>query len=281
LKLAPSSGELEPLWFPSGWGPFTPVADGRPALVGMIPHCADRQDDVLALVTISPGYSQKHLWLFHGRGGGTITQYQLPYNDNEFALSTDGRLLAFQREPSRVEVRGTRSGDNDLRCVTPIGRFHNNLKVELGDRWLSISIGGIIHLAHWERGELVLLRHAEGSRRLREDVLQASELAPRGELAQSGRIPDLLRYDSNRFRMAAWYGWLIAAVDAFGEVFLFDSVQSNLVCAFFVFRQQISVWMPDGTALGSEALLGRPVTPDAAHRIGGALLRAWKQGDSS
>jgi hypothetical protein len=280
LSLRPTSGKLEPTLLSGGWKSFTPIADGRPALAGSILQRAEQQGDVLAVLTIVDEEFKKNLWLFRGPGGETITQYSLACDRDEFALSVDGRLLALQLTPGQVQVRGTRSGDIDIHCSTPIGRFHNNLTVELGDRWLSITIGGIIHLAHWERGELVLLRHAEGSRRLREDVLQASGLTFMGTPARPGRIA-LFEYDANRFRMYAWRHDLIAVVDAFGEVFLFERHTRDLVCAFFVFRQQIAVWMPDGTSLGSEALLGRPATPDAAHRIGGALLRAWRQGESS
>ncbi len=271
LQLKPSAGQLEPVFFPAGWSSFTPVSDGAPALSGMILQRADQRGDMLAVLTESPR-QEKTLWLFRGPDGETITEYRLAYERDGFALSTDGRLLAIQRSPGQVEVRGTRAGDNNTSSVSPVGRFHNNAAVELGDRWLSITIGGIIHLAHWERGELVLLRHAEGSRRLREDVLQASGLSSEGVLARRGRSS--FHYDVNRLRLSARCRDLIVVVDAFGEVFLYDAMDSKWVCAFFAFRQQIAVWMLDGTAMGSEALLGRPATPDASYRIGAALLRA-------
>ena len=60
------------------------------------------------------------------------------------------------------------------------------------------------------------------------------------------------------------------AVDRLGQVAI--SGRSGLICMFFIFRDQIAAWAPDGTRLGPMSILGRAPTPDGAERIG-AMLR--------
>src|SRR5262249_35686145 len=99
-----------------------------------------------------------------------------------------------------------------------------------------------------------------------------SRLSPVGMRATPGRTPGWLLYDPVRFRLSAW-GALVAAVDAYGEVFLFRH-SGELVCAFFAFRQQLAAWAPDGTRFGADSLLGAPSRPEGDRILGQALERA-------
>src|SRR5205823_230635 len=80
------------------WQSFTPLADGRPALVGRTLMRAECCRDVLGVLFLTPQRS-KELWLFQGPTGRTLTTLPLPFERDAFALSADGRYLALQRGP--------------------------------------------------------------------------------------------------------------------------------------------------------------------------------------
>jgi hypothetical protein len=261
-----------------GWDAFTPLADGRPALAGRTLMRAECRRDVLAVLFLNPDRG-KELWLFAGPDGRTLTTLLLPFDRDAFALSPDGRYLAVQRGPAQVEVRETARGGS-LVGGSPVGRYHNNIVVHLGEWWLTLTIDRRVHLLNWSTGTLAHQHYQPGdSPKL--SILhfgsKADPLREPGAQALPGRVPSFLGYDRARFRLAAWRN-LIAVVTIYGEVFLFER-SGELVCGFFAFRQQVAAWMPDGTCLGPETLLGRPETPDAARRIGRALVEAWQRGE--
>ena len=70
---------------------------------------------------------------------------------------------------------------------------------------------------------------------------------------------------------------LLIAVDAYGQIIVLDREQ-NLVSMFFVFRNQLAGWMPDGTRFGPAAMTGGPQTADAAQRI---ARRCWPPSSAS
>jgi hypothetical protein len=270
------SGTLRPDEMP-GWDHFTPVADGRPALAGRTLMRGDWRRDVLAVLFLTPGRG-KELWLFQGPGGRTITKLPLPFERDAFALSPDGRYLALQRGPCQVEICETTPGGASI-GQSPVGRFHNNLTVHLGDQRLTVAIAFSTHVLDWASGTLVHAYEASSPGALSNVCLPNASRFANGIQALPGRVPGFLGYDRVRFRLAAWRN-LIAVVTLHGEVFLFEYT-GELVCAFFAFRHQLAAWMPDGTCWGAEALLGRPQTPDAADRIGGAVLEAWQRGEGT
>ncbi len=256
-----------------GWLPFTPLADGRPALVGRTLMRAECRRDVLAVLFLEPQRG-KELWLFQGPAGRTITTLLLPFERDAFTLSPDGRYLAGQRGPCQVEVRETAPGGS-LLGGSPVGRHHNNVVVHLGEQWLTLTIDRRIHRLDWAGGSLVHT-YDQGS------LIAAAGSPGRieaGTQALPGRVPGFLGYDRARFRLAAWRN-LIAVVTLYGEVFLFEHT-GQLVCGFFAFRSQVAAWLPDGTCWGDEALLGRPQAPGAAGRIGQALVEAWQRGEGT
>jgi hypothetical protein len=261
------------------WHAFTPLADGRPALSNRILMRAERGRDVLAVLFMNPERG-KELWLFQGPDGHTITTLLLPFDRDSFVLSADGRFLALQRGPCQLDVRETAPGGRMI-GQGPVGRFHNNLVVQMGEMWLAIIIDRRIHFLDWCSGGLA---HVETQGSLTSgliaQILQHPPVrSPEGTQALPGRVPGFLGYDRSRFRQAAWRN-LIAVVTLFGEVFLFEST-GELVCGFFAFRHQLAAWMLDGTCWGPENLLGRPETPNAMRRIGQALFEAWQRGEGT
>jgi hypothetical protein len=261
-----------------GWRPFTPLADGQPALGNRILMRAECRGDVLAVLFLS-SERRKELWLFQGPTGRTITTLPLPFERDGFALSPDGRYLALQRGPCQVEVRETAPGGVAI-GQSPVGRYHNNVVVHLGEMALSLTVDRRVHLLDWIDGTLV---HVHENGEPGGQVADHLRHGPPRQLSSSqalpGRVPGFLGYDRVRFRLAAWRN-LIAVVTLHGEVFLFEYT-GELVCGFFAFRHQLAAWMPDGTCWGAEALLGRSATSDAARRIGRALLEAWQRGEGT
>jgi hypothetical protein len=251
------------------WGKshvLTPLANGEPTLAGLTLMRADCRHQALAALFTRPGTYQEALWLFDVPRERAVAWLALPYEHDAFALSPNGRLVAVQRGASQVQVREVAPG-LELRCATPVGKFHNNVAVELGEKALVITISQTAHVVRWESGALAAY------------VLQAGSVKLDGPRARAlpGRVPGFLRHDRGRFRMAAWHN-LIAVVSAYGEVFLFEH-SGELVCAFFAFRQLLAAWMPDGTRLGPASLTGAPPSADAGRRIGQALLAAWERGE--
>jgi hypothetical protein len=92
-----------------------------------------------------------------------------------------------------------------------------------------------------------------------------------------GRLISILRPDPRRF-VTLDEGPVIVLVDRYSQIALLDRLW-NLVCMFFVFRNQVAGWMPDGTLYGPAALTGGPETPNAAERIARRLQQAWILGE--
>jgi hypothetical protein len=142
--------------------------------------------------------------------------------------------------------------------------------VDLGDTRLRLIIGQTTHLIDWTDGTLVCSvgrtpDSDEMARELQEEVCHRA--TPHGQRPNA--------FDAARFRTCARRGRISAVVTGLGEVFVF--ADETPLAAFFVFRQQMAAWMPDGTRTGTEAL-GGPVTPYADRLIGQALLKATNGG---
>jgi hypothetical protein len=254
------------------WQPFTPTVDGKPGLLGRTLMRADCRGGVLAVLFLTPERG-KELWLFEAPAGRTLATLPLPFDRDGFALSPDGRYLAVQRGPCQVDVREARHSGAVV-GVSPVGRFHNNLRATLAEEWVAIGIDRRVHYFGWPTGAL------EYAQMQGDEWVQRMSPGPSvpssGERAGLGQVPAFLNYDRSRFRLAACDN-LVAVVTLFGEVFVFEQT-GELVCGFFVFRQQAAAWLPDGTCWGAESLLGRPPTAGAADRIGKALSEAWRRG---
>jgi hypothetical protein len=79
-------------------------------------------------------------------------------------------------------------------------------------------------------------------------------------------------YDPKRFVGSARWGGLYVDVDAFGHVAVCGQ-HSGLLCMFFVFRNHLHVWLPDGTLY--QEWTG--ADPQALAKIGRVLREASLQ----
>jgi hypothetical protein len=260
------------------WEQFTPLSDNEPILKDCKLEGADCQGHTLAALfsnPLKPAVSAM-LRLFQGPHGVPLAAFPQSRNARRFTLSSDGRLLARETGRGRVEIRDVRRS-NVPQHVTAVGRFHPQVQVELGDCWLSLRIDRTVHLAHWQRGVLVLKSGRWDEERVK-TVLKEAGLSTNGVRATlGGRPPGFLPLDPGRRFGPTAHHHLFALVDRFGEVALFEPT-GELVCVFFAFRQ-LAVWMPEGTCYGPTSLLGRPATPGALEKIGAALRAASARGE--
>ncbi|MHC5544923.1 hypothetical protein ACYOEI_42350, partial [Singulisphaera rosea] len=206
------------------------------------------------------------LFLFSVTTFREVEQYPLPHDSRGFALSRDGRRLA-RRVGYRhhIEVRDV-SGAVAPSFVTPRGKAHHHLEVELGATFLLVDTGRYLHFIRWDRGRLEssVRREAPDEILSREGILSTR--------VRSTRRTDSLPQDSRRFPWSCTLAGLTVLVDFVGQLAVFDS-SGQLLCMLIAFRDRLAVWMPDGTRLGPESMVGGQSSPDAAERIGEALLR--------
>jgi hypothetical protein len=245
----------KPIW--KGHGIVRAMHAGKTLLLFTAPvdnrKAAERQSTLAVLVAPAWGLAAEYSPLIQRLGA---------------AISSDGEVFARQTGDTGVEVRNI-ANPGRIYATVPRGMCHNNLEVRLGDAWLRLRRPNAIHFFNWETGKL---------------DYRLDTVFVRGAIDNSIGIPlatgnpDCLRYDPKRFRKYA-VGSLIAVCDEFGQVALLDH-GGELVCMFFAFRRELAVWMPDGTRLGSTRV-GGPPTPDAATRIGRALLEASLRGERS
>jgi hypothetical protein len=262
------------------WKEFTPLEDNKPILKGCKLESANCQGHALAALFINPSRSGEPpmLRLFHGPVGTPLAGFPRSHRNHGFVLSNDGRLLAQQVGRGHVQIR--RVFENSIQHSMYVGRFHSQIQVELGACWLMLRIGKIVHLIRWYGGHLVLKTGDWNQGSIMEELKKAL-LPIQGRAATLRRQPtSILPLDPGRRFGPVAEMHLIAAVDRFGEVALFDRA-GELVCMFFAFRRQLAVWMPDGTCYGPMALLGRPATPHALEKIGAALLAAWQNSEGT
>jgi MoxR-vWA-beta-propeller ternary system domain bpX1 len=255
---------------------FTPLVDGQPTLRKYTVARAHCCQATLALALVEDIHkiekAAMRLCLYRVPEGVSLGEYKQPPLQWEHALSSDGRLLARQINPVQVEIRPqlqlvalTRNGDSTWsRTTTTRAGFHSGAMLQAGDYWLRLQVTPrIAHRVSWDGGELVC-------------VVEDRGLLDSYPFAELRRLPPWVAYDPHRFQRAAW-GGLIAVLDRFGQVFLFDRT-GNLLCGVFAFQENLAVWTPDGVCYGSETLLPGYRPPDARERIGERLFGAWSPG---
>ncbi len=275
IRLQRKTGTLELQGRDTQWGPSVPLVDGMPLLAGCrIERALVRGNCLAMVVDRSPSsLSQKRMiYLFRGPDFTLLSERLTRSQPIEIALSANGRLLALPRGGGRVfEILETNSNGPPL-WVAPRGGSHQRIDLEMGRDWLAVWIGSHANLVRWGRGQLEIEGRSGAT-----DVLGASqvispECSPSFGIARKGRLPEWVQYDSRRF-ISTCRGSLIAVVDRFGQVVLFD-LTGELVCMFFAFQGRVAAWLPDGTRLGPAELIGGPSTPGASEWIARALQAA-------
>jgi hypothetical protein len=298
LRLYEKKGEVFLGGISPPWEPFVPLADGQPIPLGRM-LTGQYAGKVLALLSAHDATRPLKLRLFRGPDGVPAGEIDQARNHARFVLSSDGRRLARQTGPCQVEVRRIGEGLSQL-GVTPRGRCHQDVQVELGEMWLSLQVGKVTHLVRWDGPALDVKMAMIDKTNFVRQVLAHTNLKPDGVKLTRPNLPKSVWYDMRRFS-AGVLGVLNVAVDCFGQVAFFERT-GELVCMFFVFREQFAAWLPDGTRCGPASLIGGPdysssevtisyachsldsfaspppAPSPAAVKIGGALRAAWRRG---
>jgi hypothetical protein len=244
----------------SVWQPFEPRRDGQPLLASMSLYHAQLAGNVLSLALGRPG--ERMLALYRGPDGTGLGETELYSFGGAFTLSADGRLLARRQTPRDVVVSETANPGVPLVTATLAG-LHNRLDVwvDADPFRMSVRVGGYHHAFCLDRGELwhSLVRDREPG-------------APPNRVPAGKSVP---RYDGARFP-ADWSvlaaPW-VAVFDRLGQVLLYAG-GPDPVAAFVVRRDRAAVWIPGDVFWGDPGLIGGPPTPDAARKIGRAILTA-------
>jgi uncharacterized protein (TIGR03066 family) len=277
------NGKIDEFTGPVGlkppWQSFTPRADGQPVLRRSVALDGAWRGTTLVLKTVALGAAGTPvLRLFRGPEGTPLGELPLSSPQLDFALSADGTRVALQVAGWQVAVR--RVGEGGPGAVTRLGGFSSKLQLRLGDGWLALRTGKHhVHLLRWGDGALKVW-HTRGDRQTGRSLWALAHQAgcwvmPRDEGVAGTRsgVPAGLKYDAQRFLTGAWVGELIAVSDRFGQVVLLNE-ELEVVCMFFVFRDRLAGWLPDGTCLGPADLTGQAESPRAAEKFGRALRQA-------
>jgi len=267
VHLDPASGEVIVQFAPSVRRGYVPQSDGKPTLRGGRIIETHAGGHVVAVLVRA--HQQMILFPFVNQQRSPIDSITLPSDVTSFRLSRDGRFLAHVAGDRRLHVRDVGGGPIS-RFVTPVGKSHPMLDVALGSSFLTVKTGKKhAHAIAWFNGVLWMARGEEGD--------------PTDLLIRSfGTKPLITVAATSRSRTTALGRRIVAEcsafgltvlVDIFGQIAILDQ-SHRLICMFFVFRDQVAAWLPDGTRHGPVSIIGGPPTPNALGRIGAALMRA-------
>jgi hypothetical protein len=271
VRLDRETGEVRVERVHPPWEPFTPLANGKPALRNCWLDYAQLRGDALALLVSGPGQRTRAL-LFRGPRGIPIRELAPLTDQQQLILSVDGRLIARRLGERQIEVRATSGLDHPM-FVTTKGKTHSDARVTLGRFGMLIHVGKHVSLIRWDREALTISTVSEGSTRSEHDVVTWPLDRP---ATASTPLPAHLKNQTHRF-VACARAELTAVVDVFGQIALFDR-SDRLVAMFLAFRGQVAAWTPDGTRFGptqgASPLIDGPVTRNAAEIIGRTLKEA-------
>jgi hypothetical protein len=259
------------------WETFMPMADGVPILKNHRILQARCRGNMLA-ATFCPDSEPNRiaLRLFRGPDGIPLSEHSHGARWS-FTLSHDGGRLARQIGDGMVEVRDLSGGTV---WTTSKGKCHQHMHVELGEMWLTARVGKWTHLLRWDAGLLVRSSRGNYAEFVRRQVTGAGL-----RTASQEASPDLVKvrdlcYDNQRFASGV-AGELFLLVDTFGQLAVCDRTSGDLLVMFFIFREQVAAWMPDGTRYGPASITGGPATPGAPAKIAGVLRQAVQRSKES
>jgi hypothetical protein len=259
-QLEPAAGSVFVFRRKSGSQVFTQFAGGGPILQGKRLTSARLAGGVVALGVVDEKTKQPYLNLFELSGGRPLGGYPLS-SPGAFALSRDGRRLARRLGGPAIEVRDVGGAVAPL-LVTPRGKTHQNIDIEIHESSLALRGGKVAHVLDWSDGPLRVRREASHS-----TGAKSPWPAPPPITAYDLRALEL---EQRRFVGVLRHRRKTVLTDVFGQVAVLDGA-GRLVAMFFVFRDILAGWLPDGTRFGPPTLIGGPETPGALERFGAAL----------
>jgi MoxR-vWA-beta-propeller ternary system domain bpX1 len=256
---------------------FTPLADGKACFVSVSPDFGAQQTAGNTLVFRAQRKDiGDSITLMQYPNGAILREYQAVRPNHKITrhlLSYDGNRIALLRSDHRVEVDPVFDRSLPSLC-TRVGGYTMEAQLRVGKHCLLLNLGSsrqFWHLFDWSTGTLEYhyerrpLRELSGPLMSRLTNRDLDDLSP--EMLPSCAADDPERYIGGSSR----HLWVV--LDRFGQVAVLDR-EERLVAMFIAFRDRHAAWMPDGTRLGNLTLSLGPPSPDAAQRIGQALLAA-------
>jgi hypothetical protein len=263
---------LEILDGDESWPPFVPTADGRPILADASLQGGQKCCGTAALKIRRPQKRPDSILLLAGPPGTVVGEHALPGAKFKFQLAQNGTFLARQVGDCNVEVRPV--GGAGTVFTTRAGGASHQVRLHVGEHGLLLAVGeSHRHQVRWDTGKLETLYGRAGAS-LTQRVLEkwSSAAAPIVE-ARAGTAVSGCNYDAERFVAEAVRNGLTFLADRFGQVAVLGR-GGNLIAMFMAFRERFAGWLPDGTQVGSTALLGGPATSGAGEKIARALKDA-------
>jgi hypothetical protein len=243
-----------------------PIADGRKLLQDVDIHTALGSLFALAICCEQPT-NRKQWFLIDIADSANIKEIS---GSGDGWLSPDGFCFAQLRKTNELVVHTFAESGKPVIMTgrahmrTQQSRFHNNLRVLLGETGMQIIVGRMRHMLSWKEGPL---QHTF-DRMARDQPSQ-----PGFEEARRDLNHRLVQLDAVRFTGVV--SWAVdVLIDATGQVIVHDFYRDRLVCIFCPRREKLAAWMPDGTRYGPSDMIGGPAAPDAMARLGAALRQA-------
>jgi hypothetical protein len=226
----------------------------------------------LAATFFRPGeYGRITLRVFRGPAGTPLLEYPHGHGRWGFTLSKDGRLLARQISNRQVEVRDLATGSV---LVTKQGRCHQSVQAAWGDRCLYTRVGSWIHTIRWGGATLLIRENRHAHQPFEADELAGIGLNVNSFIKNQSRSwPSYSWYDADRFQAGFRLTDMIVGTDRHGHLVLLHP-NGSLLAMFFIFRNEVAAWLPDGTRFGPASITGGPETPGALEKIARTLRQA-------
>jgi hypothetical protein len=258
---------------------LTPLCDGRPALEGGRLLETRQAGDVLAVLV---GDAVATGLYFVSVSRAAVIGIFTPGDHSlarSFALSRDGRRFARLLGDRQLEVRDV-PGDMPPLLVTTKEEVWIHFAM-MGNSCLLVrefDIDGPRRvrsrsLIRWDQGRLQVTRQEAATLQEQQGGTVAVSRSLSPAFPGSG-------YDPQRFVQLADHDGLQILIDRYNHLAVLDR-SGTLICMFFVTREEVAAWLPDGTCWGSRRLIGRVQQAGAAAHIAQVLLAAEKGEGSS
>jgi hypothetical protein len=247
------------------------LSDGGPALKGGQIVRADRGGDVLAVLV--HGGAVPGLY-FISTSSATVIGVFRPGEIGEpqtFSLSRDGRRFAVLSGAGDLEIREV-SGPEAPVFVAP--------REEVAIHFVALGRSCLLIRESDEKSQAVrdrcLIRWDRGRLEVERDHVYSAYSRLGGMMAQSRSLPPSgvgIASIWQRFVQVIEHGTLRILIDRYNHIVVFDS-RGNLICIFYVVRDEAAALLVDGTWWGSRRLIGRDAAPGADERFARALSEA-------
>ncbi len=231
-----------------------PLADGRPALEGGQVVRAERGGDVLAVLVRGGAVPGLYFISISSCSVIGVFPHGRLLHSGTFSLSRDGRRFAVLSGKGELEVREV-SGEQTAIFVAP----KEEVAIHFASLGRSCLLVREVDEANRHVRDRCLIRWDRGRIEVERDQIYSVFSRLGGVLAQSRSLrPGDAEINRTQIRFVGVIeeGRLRILIDRYNHFVVFDS-RGNLVCIFYVIRDEVGALLVDGTYWGSPRLIGR------------------------